>query len=271
MTTPCTTGDLAIAAIAFGNRYVRWSLAMIESLRRIGEFAGPIYLATDRTDAYEGLDGVHAIASTRPHDTLEAKRHKTTVLDWIPEGDVLYLDVDILMGAPLAPAIAAARRGDKPLAVFPQPDREGQPYHGGVVFVRRGAAAGDALDRWRREIDSGRHHRDQLALGAALHPEDVETLPVELLLFPGAESFANGEYRTFNHITMTATQRGTSPGRIARYVRGLGIETRPVVATDYWRYIRRQVPRRLRRTLRRWLGLENWRKKGKSGRPARVR
>ena len=245
--------DLAIGAIALGERYVAWSKYLLDTLRRHGGWCGPIHVATDRPDAYAGLEGVHP-ERTAGGDDLAAKLLKTSILEWVPARRVLYLDVDVLVGGPIAPFLAAIDGfwREHTIALFRERSTP-EPFHCGLFAVDRDVS-GDLLARWRAGLGPDRR-RDQVAFAAAARQGDVQLLDDRFLHFPTPASYRNGTRATFVHVTFTGRQLRVPPSTIARYLRrGFGVELPTSLRDDlrWWRgYLRpRDMVTRAARKLR---------------------
>ena len=93
---------LAIYAIAILPKYHDWCLSMIDSLRKRGNYHGPVYVVTEDPTPFEGLDNVHVVAVPYTRYRLVIKTCKQLMLDWASEPRLLYIDADIIIGRPLA-------------------------------------------------------------------------------------------------------------------------------------------------------------------------
>jgi len=245
--------DLAVGAIAVGERYVAWSKYLVDTLRRLGGYRGPIHVATDRPDAYAGLDGVHPVR-VAGGDALAAKRQKMRIFDWVPAQRALYLDVDVVVGRPIAPFLEAIDGfwERRPIALFRERSTP-EPFHAGAFAVDRDASRG-LLDRWGAAHGEDRP-RDQVALATVATECDVHLCDDSFLLFPTRDTYRTGARATFVHLTFTGRQLQVPPSTIARYLRSrFGVELPVSLGDDlrWWRsYLRpRDLLTRAARKLR---------------------
>lgn len=218
-----------VAAIAIGPIYNSWAKSMIETLRSAGDFSGPIHILTDNPEQFRGLPAITTTLTTNPGaDLLEIKKLKTGLLDIVDAEYVLYLDVDVLVGAPLRDWFnkVEAPLADYAAATFPQAGKEGEPFHTGVMLLTRRASKD--LAAWREVLDSGHFDRDQPAFAAAVTPSNIYIMSDDDLLFPSRVDMEAETIRTFVHITFTGRQTGTPPSVLRRYLRrGLVVEQLP--------------------------------------------
>jgi hypothetical protein len=235
---PSTVDEFVVAVIALGRSHVRWSLALIESLRKNGEFEGLIVVATDRPKDYENAPGtqIHIVASGRSR--TRAKLLKTRVLEWATGQYVAYIDADVVIGGCLSDLWSDLKRmlEEKALLVFADSGHGREPWHTGIIMAHRERARG-IFDRWHQELKRRRASsleerlqggRDQAALAAILRDEQVGQLDPKLLLFPGREEIRELRFATFNHITYTYRRRISTPALLHRYFRALNVQAIPI-------------------------------------------
>lgn len=245
-----------VGAIAVGERYVAWSKLLVETLRRNGGYPGDVYIATDLPYAYAGLPGVHPVRVAAGRDAMAAKQHKATILDWVPGERVVYLDVDVVIGGPLAPWWSAVDGfwEKRRLATFRERTMP-EPFHAGVMIFDR-AASRPIAERWGEAIRSGMQ-RDQAALATVATADDVLLMPDEHLHFPTRETYRTGRRATFVHVTFTGRQLQVPPSTIAGYLRrSFGARELPMSASaraDARWWIDHLAPRKMVTRAGRWL------------------
>ncbi len=214
--------NLAVAAIAIGKKYLSWSLAMIETLRKNGEFNGPVYIFTDQPQFYVTCDNVITVKVPFTHNRMLVKQYKTMLFDWIPYERILYLDVDVMVGGLLSPWLDEVEIGIKNHAILmfdhaSTGRRSFSKYHTGIMLLNRPLAL-LLLNRWRKALQSGQYRSDQLAFSEIVNPDEVYLMPSRHLLFPTAETVKSGRTSTFIHITLYR-QRIIKPDVLGDYLR----------------------------------------------------
>ncbi|MCP4421717.1 MAG: glycosyltransferase family 4 protein [Chloroflexi bacterium] len=220
--------DLAVATIAVGALYVRWALALIETVRRNGRFQGPIYLLTDQPNQFQGLPNVISVTVPSTRRAMTAKQYKTWLPFFSTSPYTLFLDADVMVGRPLQQWVETVKNEqvNYPLCMFWDGGFFHEPYHTGVILYNK-ALAKSVLERWRRAMQSGRYNRDQSAFLTIVSPDDVFIMPAEHFIFPVIETFKRGQTTTFNHITVTDLQRSFAPGVISHYLKLLHVKQLP--------------------------------------------
>src|SRR5699024_6532108 len=84
--------ELAIGAVAMGEKYADWCLTMLTSLRARGAYRGPVYVITDLPALFEPLDNVVVVAVPPTRHRLIAKGCKQVLMHYVAEAVFLYLD-----------------------------------------------------------------------------------------------------------------------------------------------------------------------------------
>jgi glycosyltransferase involved in cell wall biosynthesis len=191
---------------------------MIETLRTNGQYEGPVHILTDKPSDFACAENVATIPIAAGQDVIAIKTYKTRLRDLIDAKEILYLDVDVLIGAPLRAWHEQIREKVKrfPIAVFRDTGTGTGRYHTGAIFMT--SATDPFLLRWRDALMSGEYTRDQEAFQEATQPDSILLMPEKHLLFPDIECMRNRRVRTFVHITFTGRQRIFSLLTIRHYV-----------------------------------------------------
>ena len=243
--------DAAIAVIAMGELAEESLFGMcVRSIRERGAFVGTVYAFTDKPRcAPRGV----VVVPVRLEDRCDAragsilyKQLKMRVLDVAaagPERVVLYMDADVIVGAPLAPllatAVAALATSPATLLVYEEaevtadvrdPGRLAtEPYHGGIFAVARGksepclaAWAARVLDELRRAAAANREGarikrssvRDQPLLREIIESGACvfAPLPPETLSKPTPAAIDGARYAVLNHLSRTSRLKGKRNG-----------------------------------------------------------
>ena len=170
--------ELAVGAVAMGDKYADWCLTMITSLRDRGAYQGPIYVITDLPELFEPLDNVVVVHAPPAGNRLIAKGCKQVLMHYVSEPVFLYLDSDLVVASPLAawyetmkPALATW-----PLLCYSNDKPVDNAYHGGVVLVdmKRGMPI---VERWEKVVRSGRWQSDQTCLYSVAGPDGPGHFP----------------------------------------------------------------------------------------------
>tara|TARA_B100002049_G_scaffold163965_1_gene122930 strand:+ start:2865 stop:3647 length:783 start_codon:yes stop_codon:yes gene_type:complete len=157
--------ELAIGAVAMGEKYADWCLTMLTSLRERGAYRGPVYVITDLPELFEPLKNVVVVCVPSTRHRLIAKGCKQVLMHYVSEPVFLYLDSDLVVTSPIVdwyrdmqPALKRA-----PVLCYEDVKPVEGAYHGGVVLVDmvRGRAI---TERWERAVRSGRWGSDQACL-----------------------------------------------------------------------------------------------------------
>lgn len=176
--------ELAIGAVAMGDKYADWCLSMIASLRGRGEYSGPVYVITDLPDLFEALDNVVIVAVPPTQHRLIAKSCKQVLMEYVEEPVYLYLDSDLVITS----SIHAWYRRMKPelerAPVLCYSDVKPCPgaFHGGVVLVNRENGM-PIIRRWYGMVRTGRWGSDQACLYAVAGDDGPAHLPQEGFMF----------------------------------------------------------------------------------------
>lgn len=200
--------DLAVVAIAILPKYHDWCLSMIDSLRGIGGFHGPVYVVTDDGEPFRGLANVAPLVVPTTRYRLVAKSCKQLLVDWISEPNMLYIDADIILAKPLHPWYARARPllTDKPLALYTCNMPIAGAYHGGLMLADREKVK-PFFAKWLKACRSGRYFFDQEALLSIADPAviglfaDRELIFLHQILGEDQEPYAEQPPATFVHVT----------------------------------------------------------------------
>ncbi len=201
--------DFAVGAIAISRKYCDWCLSMIDTLRRAGEYSGPVYVVTNRPEMFAEADNVFPITVPYSRVRLISKSCKPMLFEWLPHRYVAYIDADVIVTAPIAAWYRRARerlaRVAAPLLTY----RAGNPlpdsFHGGLLFAEREAAL-PFLRRWLGMLRSGRYLSDQVALKRIATADapayyDDEGFIYLYKLVEGSPEGARTEPPTFVHVT----------------------------------------------------------------------
>lgn len=243
--------DAAIAVIAMGELAEESLFGMcVRSIRERGAFAGTVYAFTDKPRcAPRGV----VVVPVRLEDRCDAragsilyKQLKMRVLDVAaagPERVVLYMDADVIVGAPLAPllatAVAALAASPATLLAYEEADvtsdvrdpgrLAAEPYHGGIFAVARGksepclaAWAARVLDELRNAAAANREGarikrssvRDQPLLREIIESGACifAPLPPETLSKPTPAAIDGARYAVLNHLSRTSRLKGKRNG-----------------------------------------------------------
>lgn len=231
---------LAVVTIAVLPKYHDWCLSMIDSLRRRGDYHGPIYVVTENPAVFDGLDNVRVITVPYTRYRLVIKSCKQLLLDWVDEQTMLYIDADIVIGKPLHEwyARAADKLVHKPLVLYPDEKPLPGAYHGGIMLVDRERAR-PFFQRWLKLIRTGRYLMDQQSLYSIRDTSYIDTFDDDELSFMhkilgSASDAAEADQdepaeppRTFVHVT-NGMIRKYSAEEIKAYLRRVvGLERMP--------------------------------------------
>lgn len=240
--------SFAIAMIAVGDLLASTTIVMrsVQSIRRRGLFCGPILILSDHADSshFEALTRtdplVHPIAVESRKGEMPKKRYKTELLDILDADErydgityLLYVDVDILFGEPLAPFVGYVHGMT---TLMSQPSRADQVqsymfmfeeqgfgleraraleegntlFHGGVMVVHRQRSR-DCLAVWQMLFDDRERFpkRDQAALYYMLYDSEelkqrctvVQMDHRPFLLMPTSNIMQAGDSSVFVHVT----------------------------------------------------------------------
>jgi len=185
----------------------------VATLRGVGEFGGAAYVVTDQprcappttTPLLVDLEGCRSMG------TILYKYFKTKLLDVVPRRHrlLLYMDVDILVGGPIARVLAAVRpfaNGEGKAHVVGIAERN--HWHGGFAILRRDAhdpatTSAPCLEAWGREILKDHGNSDQVALRRAVESGSCVYAPLQGGLFgwPTGTSIRAREYSVLNHFS----------------------------------------------------------------------
>lgn len=222
------------------------------SIRRLGLYLGPVILLTDvHPKRYRSLTGMdpnfvvlQPLEKDWRRDLLEDmpyKRFKTYALDYLALDDRLknvdrlfYLDLDVVVGQPLAPWLDHVESNylpqagdDKSPMIFFKGNTKRRPLQGGQFLVERSRSQ-PCLERWRHFIDlHPEDPKDQSALTLILEEQNNATAPCRLTIMPQhpflrfldasgmRELLSTGKYPTLMHIKNTE-HADWIPNRIQR-------------------------------------------------------
>ncbi len=224
--------DFAVAAIAISPKYHDWCLSMIDSLRRAGRYAGPVYVVTDAPDAFAGVDNVVPIAVPYSKTQLIAKSCKPLLFRWLNQRYIAYIDADVIVTGGIKPWYERARRAldaGATLLTYPASNPVPGSYHGGILFAER-AAALPFLERWLAMLRSGRYLSDQVALKRVSTPDSPAYFADQgfVYLYKLVESGHDAPQEpTFVHITDRMI-KDYAPHKLRDYLRdSLGVVRMP--------------------------------------------
>jgi len=159
--------DFAVAAIAISRKYCDWCLSMIDTLRRAGEYQGPVYVVTNRPKMFADEPNVFPIKVPYSRVRLISKSCKPLLFEWLTQRYVAYIDADIVVTSPIAGWYARARERltevESPLLAYLASNPVPKSFHGGLLFAEREAAL-PFFARWLAMLRSGRYLSDQVAL-----------------------------------------------------------------------------------------------------------
>lgn len=240
--------SFAIAMIALGDLMANTTIIerSVQSIRRRGLYCGPILILSDHVDSahFEELTrtdpNVHPIAVESREGKMPTKRYKTELLDILDADEryddithLLYVDVDILFGEPLAAFVGYVQgmttlmsqpsRADQVQSYMlmfeeqgfgperPRALKEGNTvFHGGVMVVHRQRSR-DCLAVWQMLFDDSERfpNRDQAALYYMLYDDEelkrrctvVQLDHRPFLLMPTKHIMQAGDSSVFVHVT----------------------------------------------------------------------
>lgn len=176
--------ELAIGAVAMGEKYSDWCLTMLTSLRERGAYRGPIYVITDLPALFESLDNVVVVVVPSTHHRLIAKGCKQVLMHYVTEPVFLYLDSDLVVTSPIADWYLCMRPALErcPVLCYEDVKPVEGAFHGGVVLVdmRRGKPI---TERWERAVRSGRWGSDQACLYSVVGEDGPGHLPQSGFMF----------------------------------------------------------------------------------------
>jgi hypothetical protein len=194
----------------------------IASVRRYGNWRGPIYVLTDRPDCFDASAkefGVTVVSIPEMLNILEIKALKMSLFEYLPEDlkGVLYVDVDIVVTRDLDDFLFDSEqkinrmRGKFDMAMFL--DAAGhyvgfcsgcEKWHSGVIIMRRGQGSG-CLAKWKEILLSGKYGTDQQSIDEAERqgscPKMVTLYKKHLLFAKDYLGVALTPGRTFLHMT----------------------------------------------------------------------
>lgn len=205
---------LAVTAIALQAKYHDWCLSMIDSLRKRGDFHGPVYVVTENPEPFEALENVRVIVVPFTRYRLLAKSCKQLLLDWIDEPTMLYIDADVIIGKPLSPWYQRARQKlkDRALVLYTGNMPVPGAYHGGLMLLDRERAR-PFFQEWLKLIRTGRYLLDQDSLHSIARDDvitrfdDDELVYLHKILGPNDSGFDPDDEAhqqspaTFVHVT----------------------------------------------------------------------
>ncbi|GAB3680688.1 hypothetical protein [Salinisphaera aquimarina] len=194
--------DFGIALIALGGKFHRWSRILIQSLRDTGTYHGPVYVVTEKPEAFAGLDNVAPVKVARTRHQMVAKTCKTFLFDWVPCRRILYVDADIVCGEPIQRWFddAIALQENTPTLFYPDPGDRNLPLHGGLILMDRARSA-PLFRQWRQQLASGRFRQDQEALLTIADDHAIGHFPDGGILFPDEPAIDQQRRACFVHIT----------------------------------------------------------------------
>ena len=176
--------ELAIGAVAMGEKYADWCLTMLTSLREGGGYRGPVYVITDLPELFESLENVVVVAAPSTRHRLIAKGCKQVLMHYVTEPVFLYLDSDLVVTSSIANWYHEMSPGLERYPVLCYEDRKPVPgaFHGGVVLIdmRRGQAI---TRRWERAVRGGRWGSDQACLYSVAGDDGPGHLPKKGFMF----------------------------------------------------------------------------------------
>lgn len=195
--------DFAIAIIGVGPRYRLWARILVQGLRAVGQYTGPVYIVTDDPTPFTDMEDTHCIRIAPTRHQMVIKTCKTFLHEWVPQRYVLYLDADILAGLDIRrwceQALDCIQRGHAAL-FYPDPSARAMPYHGGLMLIDS-EKAGPFFMAWRRCLASGHFRQDQEALLACAESFALGRPPAYGLSFPDPQSVLEGHTDCFIHLT----------------------------------------------------------------------
>jgi hypothetical protein len=196
-----TQYPFVVACIAVGSLYRSWALAMIETLRTNGDYKGRVYILTDKPRDFAFMEEVAVVPVAPGQSVIAIKAYKTWLRDLIDAEEILYLDVDVLIGSPLHIWHKQVREklGSRPIATFRDTGKHTARYHTGVIYMT--SATDPVLLQWRDALENGQYSSDQIAFQDTIQSDAIVLMPEEHLLFPEKECMRNKRVRTFVHIT----------------------------------------------------------------------
>ncbi|MAS09659.1 hypothetical protein [Salinisphaera sp.] len=244
---PASGGDedanfpgLAIGTIAIREKYHDWCLSMIDSLRKRGNFQGPVYVVTENPEPFEALENVFVVKVPYTRYRLVAKSCKQLLVDWVHEPNMLFVDADVVIGKPL---FDWYQRGLEKLAHRPVVLYTGNmpvpgAYHGGLMLLNRERAR-PFFQEWLKLIRTGRYLLDQQSLHCIARDEyttrfdDDELVYLRKIIGPEQKALDLSEHgrlqspAVFVHVT-DGMIRKHSPHEIKTYLsQVVGLERMP--------------------------------------------
>lgn len=213
--------DLAIATIAIQPKYHDWCLSMIDSLRKRGNYQGPVYVVTENPQAFEKLDNVQVVVVPFTRYRLVAKSCKQQLLDWVSEKNMLFIDADVIIGKPLAEWYkrSLSKLADKSLVLYTGNMPVPGAYHGGLMLMDRERVR-PFFDRWTKLIRTGRYLLDQQSLESIRDESYIAKFnDDELVYLHRVIGLKHPDFDPENpaHITAPATFVHVTDGMIQQY------------------------------------------------------
>ncbi|MES1926333.1 hypothetical protein [Salinisphaera sp. T31B1] len=170
--------DLAVGAVAMGEKYADWCLTMLTSLRERGAYRGPIYVITDRPELFSVLDNVRVITVPPTRHRLIAKACKQVLMSHVEEPLFVYLDSDLVITSPFVDWVRMMQPGLEvsPMLCYPDVKPCEGAFHGGVVVLdtRRGMPI---VRRWEKAVATGRWGSDQACLYSVADSDGPTHMP----------------------------------------------------------------------------------------------
>eukprot|EP00440_Ansanella_granifera_P052627 gb/GFBE01057060.1/.p1 GENE.gb/GFBE01057060.1/~~gb/GFBE01057060.1/.p1 ORF type:complete len:306 (+),score=52.67 gb/GFBE01057060.1/:1-918(+) len=224
----------------------------LKTLREVGKWQGNVAIITDKRQCFEnstlplakavGLWPI-VIETEQRKDVLHMKRDKTQLFGLLEKAGmrtdwVLYLDVDMMIGADIHNFLDLLRLkpyAEKPLLMYKQGQtpweqepKADEPYHSGIISMRKSNETEACLKQWAAETDSGKYHRDQEALGASplclQHITEIKP-DSRMFWFPTAEGLKRHQRGVFMHFTRSGRMMDQDMnGEIARYFKFHGVD-----------------------------------------------
>ncbi len=172
--------ELAVGAVAMGDKYADWCLTMISSLRGRGAYRGPIYVITDLPHLFSDLENLVPVPVPPTRHRLIAKGCKQVLMHYVEEPVFLYLDSDLVITSSLSnwyrmmkPSLERA-----PVLCYSDIKPCDNAFHGGVVLVdmQRGMPI---IERWQSVVRSGRWGSDQTCLYSVARDDGPAHFPAK--------------------------------------------------------------------------------------------
>jgi len=235
-----TDPSVAVAVVACGRLAGEALFGMcVRSLRGPGAFGGTIYALTDRPACAPPTTTVVPIRvepRCRQGASILYKQLKMKLLGVLGRGNediLLYVDVDVVAGAPLQPlidaALAAFRDPATTLVLYEEAAVTAdahdplrllrEPYHGGVFFAHRTRSA-SCIQAWGDRVAAAipQHGRavkrssirDQPLLAETVRAGAcvVAPLPPSTLSKPSRFTIEAGRYAVLNHLSRSSRLKG---------------------------------------------------------------